>query len=90
MLFPNTFDPEEYITDEETVCTTNVVAVKLPATVNAFAYDAVCAYDADNAFDPEITPVVVTAPEALIDISVVEPFTNVTLPLVSVFIILFK
>jgi hypothetical protein len=52
MLFPNIFDPEEYITDEETVCTTNVVAVNVLATVNAFANDAVTAlvaFDADTA-----------------------------------------
>jgi hypothetical protein len=34
--------------------------------------------EADKALEPEITPVVVTAPEELIDIKVVEPDTNVT------------
>jgi len=44
------------------------------------AYDAETAYDADKAFDPLITPVVVIAPDELIDISVVEPLTNRTFP----------
>ena len=47
-----------------------------PSNVSALA-----AYDADKAFDPLITPVVVIAPEELIDISVVEPLTKVMLPL---------
>ena len=46
-----------------------------PSNVSALA-----AYDADKAFDPLITPVVVIAPEELIDISVVEPLTNRTFP----------
>jgi hypothetical protein len=41
-------------------------------------------------FEPPIVPVDVTAPEELIAIRVVEPLTNVTLPLASVFMMLAK
>ena len=47
-----------------------------PSNVSALA-----AYDADKAFDPLITPVVVIAPDELMLISVVEPLTKVMLPL---------
>jgi len=47
-----------------------------PSNVSALA-----AYDADKAFDPEITPVVVIAPDELMLMRVVEPLTNVMLPL---------
>jgi len=46
-----------------------------PSNVSALA-----AYDADKAFDPEITPVVVIAPDELMLMRVVEPLTNVTFP----------
>ena len=46
-----------------------------PSNVSALA-----AYDADKAFDPLITPVVVIAPDELMLISVVEPLTNRTFP----------
>jgi hypothetical protein len=41
-------------------------------------------------FEPTIPPVVVTAPDELTDIRVVEPLTNVMLPLASCFIILVR
>jgi hypothetical protein len=117
IIDPNLVLPVTKSTLDVIVCTTNVCAVNVDATVNAFAKDAVCAetafdadcakatneavcakatneavaaYDADKAFEPEITPVVVIAPEELIDIRVVEPLTNVTLPLASVFMMLAK
>jgi hypothetical protein len=39
--FPNTLDPELYITLEVIVCTFNVCAVNVPATVKLFANDEV-------------------------------------------------
>ena len=50
----------------------------LPKLFNKPAFSA---YDADKAFDPLITPVVVIAPDELMLISVVEPLTKVMLPL---------
>ena len=47
---PNTLDPELYSVDAVTVCTTNVCAVKIPATLKLFAKDDVWAYDALTAF----------------------------------------
>ena len=54
---PNTFDPLEYTTEEDTVCTTNFCAVtvpvnnaldplKSPLILKVLANDDVCAYDA--------------------------------------------
>ncbi len=55
---PNWVEPVTKSTDEVIVCTTKVCAVNVPATVNAFANDAVwaiTALDADyNRFWPEI------------------------------------
>jgi hypothetical protein len=49
---PNLVDPVTKSTLDVIVCTTNVCAVNVPATVNAFANEAVCAetaFDADTA-----------------------------------------
>ena len=46
--FPNTLDPLLYITLLVTVCTTNVCAVKVFATVKFPAKEAVAAYEALN------------------------------------------
>ena len=47
---PKRVDPVTKSTDEVIVCTTNVVAVNVPATVKAGENDAVVAYDALAAF----------------------------------------
>jgi hypothetical protein len=46
--------------------------------------------EADKAFEPEMTPVVVIAPELLTCIKVVEPETNAMFPLLSYCITLVK
>jgi hypothetical protein len=46
--------------------------------------------EADKAFEPEMTPVVVIAPELLTCIRVVEPETNAMFPLLSYCITLVK
>jgi hypothetical protein len=46
---PKRVDPVTKSTDDVIVCTTNVVAVNVPATVNAFANDEVTAVVANDA-----------------------------------------
>jgi hypothetical protein len=72
---PNRVDPVTKSTELVIVCTTNVCAVKLPATVNAFANDAVCAFDALSAYDADATePDSVMLPEVIIlPVTVSEP-----------------
>jgi len=47
-LFPNTFDPELYVIDEDTVCTTKVCAVIVPEK---------------REFEPVISPVATILPD---------------------------
>jgi hypothetical protein len=85
---PDAVDNEPEVAYAELLTVYNEPEVSLYAPVVAKAVlfkpsnvSALAAYDADKAFDPEITPVVVIAPDELIDISVVEPLTKVMLPL---------
>jgi hypothetical protein len=84
---PNLVEPVTKSTELVIVCTTNVCAVKVPATVNAFANDAVAAetaFDADcakatndavAAYDDDATePDSVMLPEVIIlPVTVSEP-----------------
>jgi hypothetical protein len=84
---PNLVDPVTKSTELVIVCTTNVCAVKVEATVNAFANDAVAAetaFDADcakatndavSAYDADATePDSVMLPEVIIlPVTVSEP-----------------
>jgi hypothetical protein len=72
---PNRVDPVTKSTELVIVCTTNVCAVKLPATVNALANDAVCAFDALSAYDADATePDSVILPEVnILPVTVSEP-----------------
>ena len=63
---------------------TNEVESKLSSSSLFWLYEDV------SAFEPEITPVVVTAPDELIDSKVVDPDTKVTFPSESVLITLVK
>ena len=85
---PDAVDNEPEVAYAELLTVYNEPEVSLYAPVVAKAVlfkpsnvSALAAYDADKAFDPEITPVVVIAPDELMLIRVVEPLTNVMLPL---------
>jgi hypothetical protein len=66
---PNRVEPVTKSTLDVIVCTTNVCAVKLPATVNVFANDAVCA---ETAFDADCAKATNDAVEAY-DAEAIEP-----------------
>ena len=79
-------EPEVAYAELLTVYNEPEVSLYAPVVAKAVLFkpsnvSALAAYDADKAFDPLITPVVVIAPDELIDISVVEPLTKVMLPL---------
>jgi hypothetical protein len=73
--FPNTFEPLEYVTLDEIVFTTNVVAVNVFATLKFDAYDEVAAYDDDAANEavPDMEPVMEDA--VIAPVTVREPVT---------------
>jgi hypothetical protein len=84
---PDAVDNEPEVAYAELLTVYNEPEVSLYAPVVAKAVlfkpsnvSALAAYDADKAFDPEITPVVVIAPDELMLMRVVEPLTNVTFP----------
>ena len=92
---PEAADNEPLVADNEpevayaellTVYNEPEVSLYAPVVAKAVLFkpsnvSALAAYDADKAFDPEITPVVVIAPDELMLMRVVEPLTNVMLPL---------
>jgi hypothetical protein len=79
-------EPEVAYAELLTVYNEPEVSLYAPVVAKAVLFkpsnvSALAAYDADKAFDPEITPVVVIAPDELMLMRVVEPLTNVMLPL---------
>jgi hypothetical protein len=76
---PNRVEPVTKSTELVIVCTTNVCAVKLPATVNAFANDAVAA---ETAFDADCAKATNDAVAAY-DADAIEP-DSVILPEVNI------